>query len=58
MVNKTIPVILLTTSKEEKDRIKNYRIGCNTFIEKPVEFEKFADAIREIQIYWTMSELP
>lgn len=55
---KTIPVIMLTTSDEEIDRIRSYQIGCNTFIKKPVNFDKFTNAIREIQIYWTLSELP
>jgi len=49
---------MLTTSKEEIDRIRSYQLGCNTFIQKPVDFENFSNAIREIQIYWTMSELP
>ncbi len=55
---KTIPVIMLTTSKEEEDRLRSYQLGCNTFIQKPVDFENFSNAIRNIQIYWTMSELP
>lgn len=55
---KTIPVIMLTTSKEEEDRLRSYQLGCNTFIQKPVDFDNFSNAIRNIQIYWTMSELP
>jgi two-component system, response regulator len=55
---KIIPVIMLTTSKEDEDRIRSYELGCNTFIEKPVDFEKFSTAIRTIQLYWTLSSLP
>ena len=49
---------MLTTSKEDKDRVRSYELGCNTFIEKPVDFEKFSAAARAIQVYWTLSALP
>ena len=55
---KTIPVIMLTTSKEEEDRVRSYELGCNTFIQKPVDFEKFSTAVRTIMVYWTLSEMP
>lgn len=55
---KTIPVIMLTTSKEDEDRIKSYQLGCNTYIQKPVEFEKLVEVVRQIYLYWTLSELP
>lgn len=55
---KAIPVIMLTTSKEENDRMKCYESGANTFIQKPVEFDSFANAMRSIDAYWTLSELP
>ena len=54
----TIPIIMLTTSKVDGDRVLSYELGCNTFIQKPVDFEKFAEAVRAIQVYWTLSELP
>ena len=54
---KTIPVIMLTSSAEEEARVKSYEYGCNTLIQKPVDFEKFAAAVRSIHIYWTLSEL-
>jgi two-component system, response regulator len=54
----TIPVIMLTTSKQEEDRIRSYRLGCNTFIEKPVDFSKFSEAVKTIHVYWTLSTLP
>ncbi|GAB4158672.1 MAG: response regulator [Candidatus Promineifilaceae bacterium] len=53
-----IPVIMLTTSKEDADRLRSYQIGCNTFIQKPVDFENLATAVRAIHLYWTISELP
>ncbi|MCP4536891.1 MAG: response regulator [Chloroflexi bacterium] len=55
---KTLPVIMLTTSREDQDRVHSYELGCNTFIEKPVDFDKFSAAVRAIQVYWTLSTLP
>ena len=55
---KVIPVIMLTTSKQDEDHIRSYELGCNSFIEKPVDFAKFSEAIRTIQVYWTLSVLP
>ncbi len=54
---KSIPVIMLTSSSEEEARLRSYKNGCNTFIAKPVDFEKFAAAVRSIHVYWTLSEL-
>ena len=53
-----IPVIMLTTSKEDADRVRSYKLGCNTFVQKPVDFDKLSEAMRMIHLYWTMSELP
>ena len=53
-----IPVIMLTTSKEDADRVRSYKLGCNTFVQKPVDFDKLSEAMRTIYLYWTMSELP
>lgn len=55
---KRIPVVMLTTSKEEEDLIRGYELGCNSFIQKPVDFERLSDAVRVIHLYWTLSELP
>lgn len=55
---KAIPVIMLTTSKEEQDRIQSYKYGANTYIQKPVEFDNFSKALQVIYTYWTLSELP
>lgn len=53
----TIPVIMLTTSKEESDKVMSYELGANTFVQKPVEFDNFSEAIQAINTYWTISEL-
>jgi len=51
---KTIPVIILTSSTENPDMEKCYRLGANSFVSKPVEFEAFADAAAKIGMYWLL----
>lgn len=51
---KTIPVVALTSSKQDSDIIKSYNLGVNSFITKPVEFENFTKAIVDIGYYWMM----
>lgn len=51
---KTIPVIMLTSSKEERDIAESYQYGANSYIVKPVQFDKFTEAIREIGLYWLL----
>ncbi len=53
-----IPVIMLTTSKEECDRVESFRLSVAGYIIKPVEFEKFVEAVKVLNLYWTLSELP
>jgi len=54
---KRIPVIVLTTSLEESDRLESFDLSVAGYIVKPVEFEKFVDVVKLIDMYWTLSEL-
>ena len=47
-----IPVIVLTSSKEDKDVLKSYALGCNSYVRKPVDFSQFLDATRQLGLYW------
>jgi two-component system, response regulator len=51
---KVIPVIVLTSSAEERDIFESYQLGVNSYIVKPVEFDKFVQAINEIGLYWLL----
>jgi len=55
---KKIPVVVLTTSKEEHDIVESFNLGVAGYIVKPVDYQKFVDALRIIELYWTLSELP
>jgi len=55
---KMIPVIVLTTSKQEKDKIDSYKHSIAGYIAKPVDYMQFVEALRVINLYWTLSELP
>lgn len=47
-----VPVVILTTSKEEEDIINSYKLGCNSYIRKPVNFTEFIEAARKLGLYW------
>lgn len=49
-----IPIIVLTSSKEEMDMVESYRLGVNSYIVKPVDFDKFVDAVRDLGLYWLL----
>lgn len=51
---KMIPVIVLTSSKEENDIIESYKLGVNSYIVKPVDFDKFVESVRELGLYWLL----
>ncbi len=53
-----IPVIVLTTSREEQDRISSFNLGVAGYMIKPVDYIQFVEVIRAINLYWTLSELP
>jgi len=55
---KKIPVVVLTTSKEESDIVDSFKLSVAGYIVKPVDYKKFVEAIRAIELYWTLSELP
>jgi len=53
-----LPIIILTTSKAEEDRVRSYDLGVNAYIVKPVGFENFSEAVRTISLFWELVELP
>jgi two-component system response regulator len=55
---KIIPVVVLTSSKEDRDVLESYKLGVNAYVVKPVDFDKFAKAIADIGVFWLLLNQP
>ncbi|MGW4948217.1 response regulator [Actinoplanes sp. NPDC004185] len=55
---RSLPVVVLTTSNEERDIVESYRLGANSFVRKPVVFEEFVDAANVLGVYWLLVNQP
>jgi len=51
---RTVPVVMLTSSHEERDIVESYQLGVNSYIVKPVDFEKFLDMVSQVGLYWAL----
>ena len=56
---RVLPVVVLTTSNEDRDRVESYKLGANSYIRKPVDFNQFAHAVQQLGLYWlVLNESP
>lgn len=55
---RAIPVVVLTASREERDRVQTYELGVNSYLVKPLDFDKFVEAVRQVGLYWLLLNQP
>ena len=55
---RTIPIVIMTSSKEERDLVAGYNLGANSYIQKPVDFDQFRETVRNIGLYWLVINQP
>jgi CheY-like chemotaxis protein len=55
---KTIPIVIMTSSKEERDLVSSYNLGANSYIQKPVDFEEFRATVKSVGLYWLIINQP
>jgi len=53
-----LPVVVLTTSREDQDVLKSYSLGCNSYVRKPIDFLQFAEAVKQLGLYWLVLNEP
>jgi len=51
-LTRLLPVVVLTTSTEDRDRVESYKLGANSYIRKPVDFQQFTEAVQQLGLYW------
>ena len=55
---RTLPVVVLTSSREEQDLVKSYDLGTNAYVVKPVDFHDFVEAVRQVGLFWVVTNQP
>ena len=55
---RTIPIVIMTSSKEERDLVASYNLGANSYIQKPVDFDQFRETVKNVGLYWLVTNQP